>query len=423
MKYAMMVCALLVACGDDGSSTPSDAAVGGPDAAANIDAAPVPPDARVLPDAAVATCTPQSGTNLALELVTSGLSRPLFVTAPAGDRRLFVVEQPGRIRIVEDDTLVATPFLDIRAIVHDLAGEQGLLGLAFHPDYANNGRFFVNYTASDPQGDTVVAEYRVSSDPYVADPTSERRVIVIDQPFTNHNGGMIDFGPDGFLYVGMGDGGDRDDRRFDHGENPATLLGSLLRIDVDTGDPYGIPSDNPYADSDRDAGSPRPEIWAIGLRNPWRYSFDPANGDLYIADVGQNLWEEINVNPSTMAGLNYGWNHREGAHCFEPASGCLTAGLVDPVAEYGHSGGKCSITGGYVYRGSCLPDIQGWYFFADACTDQIWKIEHPGNTALVDLTADLGAGPDRVSSFGRDAVGELYITSLRNGRLYRIVGE
>src|SRR5688572_30253196 len=289
----------------DGSS--SDAVPGDDGGVAKdtpqIDASNI--DARPAADAAVATCTPQSGTNLALQPVATGLSSPVFLTAPPGDARLFIVEQPGRIRIVKDGTLLETPFLDIRGPVRSTGDEEGLLGLAFHPDYAQNGRFFVYYTADSPNGDNLVAEYTVGANPDVAD-TAEERLITFAHPGEgNHNGGGIAFGPDGYLYIGTGDGGGSNDEHG-NGQPLTTPLGKMLRIDVDVAGTYAIPATNPFVG---DGGGVREEIWANGLRNPWRWSFDRMTDDLYIADVGQLQREEVNVQPAaSTGGENYGWS-------------------------------------------------------------------------------------------------------------------
>lgn len=344
-----------------------------------------------------------------LSLVAGGFEQPVFVThAGDGSGRLFVVEQPGVIRVIEDGAALKTPFLDIRNRVA-FRGERGLLSVAFHPNYASNGRFFVNYT-SNRNGQTVVAEYRVSADPNVAD-TSERIVLEIDQPFANHNGGQLQFGPDGYLYIGMGDGGAGGDP-LGHGQNRATLLGALLRIDVDRGDPYAIPSDNPFV-GQADA---RPEIYAYGLRNPWRFSFDRCNGRLFLADVGQDRIEEVDL---IVKGGNYGWNTMEGNACFPPGSVCVQGGFELPIATYAHSDpeGGFSITGGYVYRGRQFPALMGRYFFADFVSTRLWS--------LTEVTADrwemqtLMVAGFNISSFGEDEAGELYVTGF-DGNIYRL---
>lgn len=340
--------------------------------------------------------------------MVTGLSAPVYVTH-AGDRsgRLFVVEQAGTIRIIHNGRVLPTPFLDIRSRVIS-GGELGLLSVAFHPRYASNGRFFVNYTATGARLRTVIAEYRASAaDANVADPT-ERVILEIGQPFRNHNGGLNLFGPDGMLYIGMGDGGSAGDP-FNNGQRLDTLLGKLLRIDVDGESPYRVPRDNPFAGR-RGA---RGEIWAYGLRNPWRFSFDRATGRLLLADVGQHKWEEIHL---IEKGQNYGWNIMEGWHCFNPPTGCRKAGLRLPIAEYDHAQG-CSITGGYVYRGSRLPDLRGRYLFGDYCSGRLWALTE-GRGSRWRMTQLLSTGL-QISSFGEDQEGELYVVDHRGG-IYRI---
>ena len=345
-----------------------------------------------------------------LQTVASGLQSPVDLQSPPGDPRLFIVEQPGRIRIVQNGQLVGTPFLDIRTKVGS-GGERGLLGLAFHPNFATNRFFYVNYT--DLSGDTRVERYTVpAATPNVADPASAKLIITIDQPFANHNGGQLQFGPDGKLYIGMGDGGSGGDPQ-NHGQDRTTLLGDLLRIDVDAGDPYGIPADNPYATSTQF----RREIWAYGLRNPWRFSFDRASGVLFVADVGQNEFEEINAVSATQAGINYGWRLMEAAHCFNP-SNCNTNGLQLPVHEYSHNDG-CSVTGGYVYRGTAIPGIVGHYFYSDFCSGFLKSFRVVNGAATDHRTwtvGDLG----NVLSFGVDAAGELYVLT-QNGIVRKLV--
>ncbi|MBI5931991.1 MAG: PQQ-dependent sugar dehydrogenase [Chloroflexi bacterium] len=345
-----------------------------------------------------AKADPPSDRNYVLTpVVTEGLIRPLFVTAAPDDpSRLFIVDQPGEIYIAQEGTLLETPFLDISPIANDNGNEQGLLGLAFHPDYAENGYFFVNYTAQD--GSTVVARYSVSADdPNVADPDSEKIVIWIDQPFPNHNGGMLAFGPDGYLYIGMGDGGGAGDPN-NNGQDRFTLLGAMLRLDINT-EPYAIPPDNPFVDGTQG----RPEVWANGLRNPWRFSFDRATGDLYIGDVGQNQYEEVDFQPAdSTGGENYGWNIYEGFHSYE---GQELAGTVQPIAEYSHDLG-CSISGGYVYRGSELPELDGVYLYGDYCTGTIWWLKNTDGKWDGDVFMNTGF---QISSFGQDANGEVYV--------------
>ena len=356
---------------------------------------------------------------IALEpVVSSGLRHPVYVAhAGDGSGRLFVVEQPGRIRVVqpvaslgfaerraprgEQGRLLEDPFLDITGRVR-YGGEQGLLGLAFHPDYKKNGRLFVNYVRQS-DGSTVIAEFRVSPDANVAE-TDERLLLTVAQPYPNHKGGMVEFGPDGFLYIGLGDGGSGGDPG-NRGQNTNELLGKLLRIDVDHGTPYAIPKDNPFA-----AGGGRPEIHAYGLRNPWRFSFDRQTGELWAADVGQNAWEEIDI---VRRGGNYGWRVMEGRHCFLPRDGCARDGLILPVAEYGHDGGRCAITGGYVYRGARLPALRGVYLYADFCSGEIIGLAE--GTQRVLLKTGM-----QIASFGQDQDGELYVVG-HGGTIHRIV--
>ncbi|MDB4949070.1 MAG: glucose/sorbosone dehydrogenase [Gemmatimonadetes bacterium] len=353
---------------------------------------------------------PPQAAGFRLVEVASGLSSPLYLTAPSGDARLFVVEQPGRIRIVKNGQLLPTPFLDITDRVGS-GGERGLLGLAFHPRYAANGFLYVDYT--DRNGDTRIERYRVSADADRADPASAHLVLGIAQPFANHNGGQVAFGPDGRLYVGMGDGGSGGDP-MGNGQNPNALLGKLLRLDVDAADPYAVPADNPFAGQ---AGK-RGEIWATGMRNPWRFSFDREAGLLYVADVGQNAWEEVDVVPAATAGANYGWNVMEGTHCYAPSSGCDTRGLVMPALEFAHGDGNaCSVTGGYVYRGAALPALRGTYFYSDYCGGWIRSFRYAGGAATEKKQWDLPA-QGSVLSFGEDAAGELYLLT-GDGRVQR----
>lgn len=357
---------------------------------------------------------------LALEPVVEDLDSPLFVThAGDGSGRLFVIEKAGTIRIVTEDALLATPFLDITDRVRSSANEQGLLGLAFAPTYAENGFFFVNYT--DDDGNTVVARYQVTADDAnQADADSEFVVLQIEQPASNHNGGMIAFGPDGYLYVGMGDGGGSGDR-YGNGQNPATLLGKMLRIDVtsDPAKPYTIPADNPWVAKDWNGVDVRDEIWAVGLRNPWRFSFDRTTGDLWIGDVGQNQYEEIHYTPtSNPGGINYGWPILEASACYSNGDDCEKTGLELPVAEYSHSG-HCSVTGGYVYRGEQFPALQGVYLFGDYCSGTIWGSWFADGWQ----SAELLDSDVSLSSFGEDEAGELYVTNLATGVLSRLVVE
>ncbi|MCC7352992.1 MAG: PQQ-dependent sugar dehydrogenase [Anaerolineae bacterium] len=345
-----------------------------------------------------------------LALLVDGLRRPTYLThAGDGAGRVFVVEQVGRILVVANGQLLEQPFLDISSIVRSSGSEQGLLSVAFHPRYASNGRFFVNYT--DERGDIVVARYNVTLDPNVADPESAQTLLTIDQPYANHNGGQIQFGPDGYLYVGMGDGGSAGDPQG-NGQNLGALLGKMLRIDVDAASPYGIPPDNPF----RNRGDAKPEIWAYGVRNPWRFSFDRATGDLYMADVGQNAYEEVNFQPAaSRGGENYGWNFMEGNHPYGGRSN--RPEFTPPVAEYSHSEGGCSVTGGYVYRGARLPGLTGIYLFGDYCTGLTWTIYRSTPDKWerqLFLRTNL-----RISSFGEDEAGELYVLD-HAGAVYRL---
>jgi glucose/arabinose dehydrogenase len=356
---------------------------------------------------------------ISLSPVVSGLASPVGIThAGDGSGRLFILEQGGRIRIFRNGSLLATPFLDLTGRVSS-GGEQGLLGLAFPPDFASKGYFYVNYTlpnAPNDVGDTVIARYRVSpTNPDTADPTSEQRLLVVGQPFTNHNGGHLAFGPrDGFLYAALGDGGsggDPDNRA----QNPAELLGKMLRLDVETGRPYTYtaPSTNPFVNR---AGT-RPEIWATGLRNPWRFSFDRLVGDLFIGDVGQGAFEEIDFQPASSAGgENYGWRIMEGLHCFNP-NPCNQAGLTLPVHEYAHGAGECSVTGGYVYRGT-FPRMRARYFYGDFCSGRIWALVRNGPAWQNSLLLDTNI---QISTFGEDEVGNLYVASHGTGQIFELV--
>lgn len=330
------------------------------------------------------------------------LQRPVDLQAD-GSGRLFVIEKVGRIRIIEDGQLLETPFLDITDRVGGDGNEQGLLGFAFHPQYADNGRFFVNYT--DRRGDTVIARFQVTSDPNLADPGSETQLLGVDQPFPNHNGGVLAFGPDGYLYAGLGDGGSQGDPNG-NAQNTSVLLGKILRLDVDSSDPYAVPADNPFGN----------EVWAYGFRNPWRFSFDKATGDLYVGDVGQNQWEEIDYIPAgSPGGANFGWDHREGTHDYE---GGGPEGMIDPVAEYSHPQGGCSVTGGYVYRGS-MPEWNGIYLYGDYCTGMIWGLIQGNGSWQNQLLFDVDF---TITSFGQDENGEVYLVS-DTGGIFRLVSQ
>ncbi|MBD3368705.1 MAG: glucose dehydrogenase [Candidatus Eisenbacteria bacterium] len=357
------------------------------------------------------------------ELVVDGLNRPVQVAAPDGDERLFILEQRGVVLLLEDGSLLPQPFLDITADVMDPSAysEQGLLGIAFHPDFATNRLFYVHYT--DNAGDTVIERYEAQSgNPDQADLSTAATVLTQTQPYGNHNGGTIDFGPDGYLYFGFGDGGGAGDPDG-NAQDPTTLLGKFIRIDVDSL-PYSIPPSNPFVG---DAGV-LDEIWATGLRNPYRWSFDSATGDLWIADVGQNAWEEIAVQAaSSTGGENYGWDVTEGTHCYEPPSGCGADTFDLPVYEYGHQNGRCSITGGWVYRGVGVPELEGYYIFGDFCSNEIWAILFDGSsvTDTLDLTDELNPDGriDALASIAAGGDGELYLVDragTTDGEVYRV---
>jgi glucose/arabinose dehydrogenase/murein DD-endopeptidase MepM/ murein hydrolase activator NlpD len=390
---------------------------------------PTPTATATLPPAPTATFTPfptptppgpaspsSLAPYIAFEEVAGGLNQPTFLThAGDGSGRLFITERTGRIRILQSGSLLGTPFLNIASKLSTGGSEQGLLGLAFHPDYDDNGLFYVHYT--NTSGDIVLARYQVSSNPDLADAATESILLTIPKPAANHNGGMLAFGPDGMLYMGTGDGGGGGDPEG-NGQDRTTLLGKILRLDVDGGTPYAIPSDNPYAgDPDPDV---RQEIWAFGLRNPWRFSFDRATDDLYIGDVGQGAREEVDFQPAASAGgENYGWNVMEGSNCFSPSSGCDTSGKVLPVAEYSHgSSGGCSISGGYVYRGTRYAAMNGVYLYGDFCTGRLWGLRRDGSTWQNGLLQDTAYS---ISTFGEDEAGEIYLTDYGNGRIYHVV--
>jgi glucose/arabinose dehydrogenase len=365
----------------------------------------------------------QSAPEIALQTVVTGLDRPTAI-AHAGDSRLFLTLQRGRIVIVEEGRLLPAAFLDIQSLV-SCCGEQGLLGLAFHPRYDENGFFFVDYT--NASGNTVIARYRISSsNPNAGDAASGVVLLTIPQPFSNHNGGQLAFGPDGYLYIGMGDGGSANDPMC-NGQRDDSLLGKILRIDVDanvdTPPFHGIPPDNPFSAP----GGARDEIWAKGLRNPWRFSFDRLTGDMYIGDVGQGAREEVDFQAAGSAGgQNYGWKVMEGTACGgggtsgcpSGTSICNSPGLTPPILEYTHSGGDCSITGGYVSRGPFFPEFAGTYLYGDYCTGKIWGATRgPTGTWSARLFSAHAAG---LTTFGEDAAGEIYLAT-ESGMLARIV--
>jgi len=346
--------------------------------------------------------------------VVTGLRNPVAMAAPHdGSRRLFVVEKAGRIVIVRDGLIEGRPFLDITERVEAAATERGLLGLAFHPRFPLEPTFVVAYTARRPLGQVTYSRFALGADPDSADPGSERLIIAWDHPRSNHNGGHVAFGPDGYLYLGTGDGGGGGDPDR-NGQDGRTLLGKMLRLDIDTDAPYAVPADNPFVDG---SAGVREEIWALGLRNPWRYSFDALTGDLYIADVGQNRLEEVNVEPAgSPGGLNYGWNVMEGSSCYGAAT-CDRTGLTLPVAEYGRDDG-CSVTGGYVYRGSAFPALRGAYFYADFCTNAVWALARDRDGDW--RQARVGTGSGGIQSFGEDAAGELYVLTAAGDLLHLV---
>jgi glucose/arabinose dehydrogenase len=361
-----------------------------------------------------ATTSPKA--TIALKPLVQGLEQLTYLTyandgTQAGASRLYLVAKSGRMLVFENGALRAQPFLDITDRVGNNGSERGLLSIAFSPRYATDNSFFVNYT--DKNGNTVIARFTAAHDTNTADPASEQKVLSIDQPYPNHNGGQLQFGSDGMLYIGMGDGGSGGDPQ-NNGQNTQALLGKLLRIDVSQpGQPYTIPRDNPLVGKQG-----RPEIWAYGLRNPWRFSFDRATNDLYIADVGQNKYEEINFQPAaSKGGENYGWNLYEG---FEPyQDGASNVGLTMPVYQYAHDLG-CSITGGYVYRGAQVTSLVGAYVYSDYCSGHIWALQRDSSGKWQNrLLLDSGLN---VSSFGEDAAGELYVVSL-DGAVYQIGAE
>jgi len=360
--------------------------------------------------------------NLSFQEITGGFTNPVVITnAGDGSGRIFLVEQPGRIRIIKNGSLLATPFLDIHTLVKATGSEQGLLALAFHPSYRTNGKFYVVYTAprsGDSTGSVLTLEqFSVSAgNPDLANSGSGSILLPIDHPTnSNHNGGTLAFGQDGYLYWSTGDGGSGGDPP-NNAQNLSVLLGKILRLDVNSGSPYGIPTTNPFFSSTNP--NTRKEIWAYGLRNPWRLSFDRLTHDLYIGDVGQSTREEIDVQPAaSTGGENYGWRVMEGSLCFNPASGCNQSGKVLPVAEYNHTLG-CSVTGGYVYRGSNFPSLSGYYFYGDFCSGRLFSlINDPQNgwtaTQLVDT-------PYSISTFGEDEQGELYLADYATGKIYNL---
>jgi glucose/arabinose dehydrogenase len=345
--------------------------------------------------------------------IVSGLDLPLDLqSVPDDHERLYVVEQGGRIRVIRNGKLQAAPFLDISDRIQ-ANGERGLLGLAFHPQFAENGRFFVNFTQA-VGGATVIAEFRATSRD-TADAASRRGLLVVPQPYANHNGGGLAFGNDGFLYVALGDGGSGGDPRG-NGQSLETPLGKILRIDVDSAAPYAVPASNPFVSTPGAV----PEIWAYGLRNPFRFSFERSTGTLYIGDVGQGAREEIDVGLASQGGgENYGWNVTEGTACYRPPTGCDATGITMPVLDYTHADG-CAVTGGYVYEGCRMPDLVGTYFYGDYCSGFVRSFRYAAGqvTQKRDWTSGL-AGIDHITSFGTDADGEIYVVD-RDGEVYRL---
>ena len=374
------------------------------------------------PERATTTTTTAAPTASTIRLVkVADVSDPVLAISPKGDTaRLFIVTKGGTIRIVKRGTLLSTPFLNVSGKVSK-GSEQGLLGLAFHPSFATNRRFYVNYT--NASGTTVVRRYRASAtNPDVVKSGSGRTIIKIKQPFSNHNGGMIAFGKDGYLYIGTGDGGSAGDPG-NRAQNKGKLLGKMLRINVNgktAKKHYRVPRSNPYV------GRPgRNEIWQRGLRNPWRWSFDRSNGNLWIGDVGQGRYEEVDRVKRTISGpgkaVNWGWRVMEGNHCYNPASGCTKSGKKRPLVEYPHgSNGRCSVTGGYVYRGSAIAALRGWYVYGDYCSGEVWAVSAGASRPATPVRL-LGAGSGRlISGFGQDASGELYLSDLAADAVYRI---
>lgn len=356
-------------------------------------------------------------TNLVLNNLVSGLTHPLGLEKPPGDARLFVVEQPGTIRIIENGALLSGNFLDIHSLVNFDGAEQGLLGMAFHPNYSTNRKFYVNYTRDTPTRQTVIAEFQASAaDPDQADPASERDLLVVDQPFTNHKGGQLVFGADGFLYIGLGDGGGSGSADpLNNGQNLFTLLGKMLRIGVDapfTGSlQYAIPPDNPFV-----AGGGLPEIFAYGLRNPWRFTLERGGSRIFVADVGESSWEEVDI---LQSGGNYGWSIMEGDHCFNPPTGCDTSNKILPIAEYPHTVG-IAVIGGYVYKGSAIPSLANKYIFGDL-TGKIFSLtEAPANTWT---PANLLNTNLTISSLGQDNNGEMYVLDYGGGNVLKLASQ
>ena len=412
-----IIAMMIMACASEPEATPTPSATATPvPSVGSATSVPTVSSATSTSTAVSATPVPVNVPlpNVRVEVVFPSVSfdRMVYLTHPDGiDDRLYLVLQPGRIMVFDNVANPPAPetFLDIRSRVSDRGNEEGLLGLAFDPDYQDNGYFYVYYSAASPRR-SVIARYQVSADTREVDPSTEKIIMEIGQPFSNHNGGHVTFGPDGYLYVGLGDGGSGGDPRG-HGQNLRTLLGTIIRIDVSTLDEtgsYAVPSDNPFVGVE----GARPEIWAYGLRNPWRFSFDRETGELWAGDVGQNKLEEIDI---VTKGGNYGWNIMEGTSCFRDNS-CDSDELVPPVAEYGRDGG-CSVTGGYIYRGSRNPSLVGAYVYGDFCTGRIWALRHDGSRVTEQeeiVDSDL-----QISSFAEGPDGEVYVLSF-TGKIARL---
>jgi glucose/arabinose dehydrogenase len=417
-----LVVAVMAACGTtNATATPTGSGfVSIAPPATDTATGPEPSATQVASVAPAATTvpTPFAPVSVHLSTVASGFASAIGVSSAPGDARLFLIQQTGQVVIVSGGKRAGT-FLDIASRM-SCCGERGLLGLAFHPGYATNGRFFVRYTT--PAGDVRVSEFHVSADPSKADPKSEKVIITIPHPsFGNHNGGRIEFGPDGYLYIGTGDGGSGGDPN-NHGQALDTLLGKMLRIDIDATSgslAYAIPPTNPFAGQ----AAKRAEIFAYGLRNPYTFSFDRANGDLWIGDVGQDKWEEIDRAIALEGGgngIDYGWSVMEGNHCYKPSTDCIKEGLTMPLAEYSHGDSDsigCAVISGYVYRGAAHPELAGRYFFGDYCTGRIWDVDSAGPAQQTPQEL-LGSGL-QITGWGQDAGGELYMTAT-NGVLYRL---
>ena len=364
---------------------------------------------------ALASCNDSSGPGdhtlppdltLKVDPFVSGLSSPVFLTQPLNDGRIFVVEQAGRIRVVKDGVLQATPFLNISTRVLS-GGERGLLSVAFHPQYATNHYFYVYFT-TQTTGDIRIERFTTTANADVADPATSKLIFTTPHPNSNHNGGLVSFGPDGMLYAALGDGGGSQAPDQDgNGQNFNAYLGGMIRIDINGGDPYAVPPNNPFVGQ----ANKKPELWAKGFRNPWRYAFDPTTSMLYIADVGESAREEVDVVAARDEGLNFGWRIMEGSSCFGAAT-CNQTGLEIPILDYSHANGACSITGGYVYRGAAIPAIQGHYFYSDYCSGFLKSFRYENGVAVEQT--DWGITMNAVSSFGKDFAGELYIMTGSN---------